>query len=582
MKRMKKIKKYLSLGIIMGTLALTGCSSDESKNNSNNTGTTENVNEGNTILPVDTISSIEVQHSYKTKKASDIVASHFLNNLIVCDEKGISVIDIYGSYNNQILESEGVSIERVERYDSFVLLEVCINTSGEKGENSFYIYTITPEGKVAYTDGLGNGAYSNPYKINDDGNLVYKNSNDSIKCINPLTGEEIYNINSESWVSTDDFTDYFITINRENEVKQIYNISNGNLVLETTIKTLKISKHTTKYTGHLYILDKNIVLQEKDETGTNFIRHSVFDENGKQIFSTSNPEEIPVVEEIGWNNSMLCRFSYAPTPYTAICKADLTNIVTLPKDADPLEIFDEDSTYLDQACESKITIYTDRSNTFGYIITDTEAIEFSCIESVSYSSWFIVFTDTNNKRYILNMANGTKIEIEPTDDIVYGSDIHQINEAYSKQTDPVFFAEETETLTKVFDHNGNLLFTAKTEEYGPGFCTSVDSKKVVLNSNSFMIIYDTETKEEIQIEKTEELTGVPLTIVKDKYYLYYLTDRANASNETVLKLFNIETKEITELAQLDDYRMYASNDMIITSHLNSDTDTYQYDIYTYK
>lgn len=569
MKKLKFLRKHLVLGIMMGTLVLTGCGNDETNGNNNSNNTESNDNK-NAIAPVDTISSVELQHSFEREDSLDINVSHFLNNLIVCDEKGLSVIDIYGSYNNQIIESKGVTIERVERCNTFILLELSINTTGEKDENDFYIYAITPEGTVAYSDGLGKGAYSNPYIVNSDNNIVYQDSNSGIKCINPLTGEEIYKIDSVSWISTDNFTDYFITIDRDSEISQVYNISNGKMVLET------------EYTKNLYFLDNNFILQEKDDTDSNYIKHSVFDEDGKLIFSTTNPEEIPVIEEIGWNNSMLCRFSHATTPYTAICKADLTNIVTLPDDADSLEIFDEDSIYLDEACESKISIYTNRYQTFGYIVTDTEAIEFSCIESVSYSDWYIVFTDTANKRYILNMANGVKIEIEPTDDIVYGSDTYQIYETYSKQSDPVFFAEETDTVTKVFDHKGNLLFTAETEEYGPSFCTSVDSKKVVLNSSSFMIIYDTETKDETRIEKTEELTGVALTIVKDKYLLYYLTDRASGSNKSTLKQLNIETNEITELVTLDDYRMYASNDMIISSHWNSDTDTNQYKIYTYK
>lgn len=575
------LRKYLVLGIMMGALALTGCGNDKT-DTGNNSDSTKNNDNKEVILPVDTISSVKLQHSFEKEDTLDINVSHFLNNLIICDEKGLKVIDIYENYNNQIIESGGVAIESVDRYGSFILLEISINTTGEKGEDDFYIYAITPEGTVSYKDSLGKGSYPNPYIVNKDNNLVYQDNNNTIKCVNPLTGEEIYKIDSITWVSNDDFTDHFITIDRENQVKQVYNISNGELVLETTIKALKVSKHITRYTGHLYIVGNNIVLQEKDETGLDFIKHSVFDENGKLTFSTTNPEEIPIIEEIGWNNSVLCRFSYAPTPYTAICKTDLTNIVTLPDDADTLEIFDEDSIYLDEACESKISIYTNRYQTYGYIVTDTEAIEFTRIEPVSYSDWYIVFTDTTGKRYILNMANGVKIEIEPTDDIVHGSDIYQITETYSKQSDPVFFAEETDTVTKVFDHNGNLLFTTETEEYGPSFCASVDSKKVVLNSKTFIIIYDREAKKETRIEKSEELSGVVLTIVKDKYLLYYVTDKATNDNKTTLKQLDIETNEITELVTLDDYRMYASNDMIISTHWVSDTDTNQYQIYTYK
>lgn len=577
MKKSNLFGKFLLLGIMMGALVLTGCGAKEQDNK--DTSETENNSSENTVTPVDTIASVELQHSYEIEDAD---VTHYFNNLIADDGKGVKIIDIYGQYENQIIESNGVSIEGIDRYDNFAILELKVNTTGEKDENSFYIYTITPEGKVAYTDSLGDGAYSNPYKVNHDGNIVYQNSNDSVKCINPLTGEEIYTIDSVSWVGTDDFTDYFITIDRENDVKQVYNISNGKLVLETTIKTLNISKHTTKYTGYLYIVDNNIVLQELDATGSDYIKHSVFDENGNSVFSTANPEEIPTIKEIGWNNSMLCRFSYAPTPYTAICKADLTNIVTLPEDVYSLEILSDRSTYLENACASKISIYTDNDKLFGYIVTDTEAIEFTCIEPISFSDWYIVFKDTNNKRYMLNMANGAKIEIEPSDDFVYGSDTHQISDTFSKQSDPVFFAEETDTVTKVFDHNGNLLFTAENEEYGPSFCASVDMKKVVLNSSSFMIIYDTETKKETRIEKTEELTGVALTIVKDKYLLYYLTDRASGNNEATLKQLNIETNEITELAELEDYRMYATNDMIVSTHYLPDTSTNQYKIYTYK
>ena len=318
-----------------------------------------------------------------------------------------------------------------------------------------------------------------------------------------------------------------------------------------------------------------------DETGATHIKHSVYDENGSLVFSTDKTEEIPTIKEIGWNNSMLCAFYNAPNSYHAICKADLTPITTISKDPYSIELLVDRSTILENPCLSKISIYSDRYKTFGYIVTDTEAIEFTRIESIPYDDWYITYTDTNNKRCILNLANGVHIEVEPAESFTLGSDTTMISNYFSTQDKPVFFAETTDTETKVYDHNGHLLLTIENGEYGPTFCASTDMKKLVVSNGTYAIIYDTESKAETKITSEEPLSSIKETIVKDKYLMFYqITDRT--SGATTLKQYNIETGEITHLLDANDYKFIIYNDMIITNDYDGDAKKTTYNIYTYK
>lgn len=585
------LRKYLVLGIMMGALALTGCGAEEKgnsdtkdKNVANESSSENSSGNKNTITPTDTISGLELAYTYEFDSSKDGDVGLYYNNLIVCDDNGANVIDIYGSYDNQILESKGVSIRKINSTDNFLDLVLEVNTTGDKEDGyEYYLFIISKDGKVIYTDGLGYGSIHscNRHIINSDGNVVYLDNNDTIKCINTLTGEEVYKIESVDYFYPDDVNDCFIRVDAPNDVKKVYNILTGELLLETTIKEIEESKVTTNYTGYLFFVDNYLVLQELDETGTTYLKHSVYDENGALVFSTDKAEEIPVIKEVGWNNSMLCAFYNATDSYHAICKADLTPITTISKDPYSLELLTDRSTVLENVCLSKISIYSNRDNSFGYIITDTEAIEFTEIESIPYDDWFITYSDTNNKRYMLNLANGTRIEVEPTEGFTIGSDTTMISNYFSSQAKPVFFAETTDTETKVYDENGNLLVTTEKGKYGPSFCTSVDMKKIVISTDTYAIIYDTESKTETKITSEEPLSSVKHTIIKDKYLMFYqINDRM--SGACTLKQYNIETGEITHLLDAKDDDFNITDDMIITRDYNGDTSTSTYNIYTYK
>ena len=582
------LRKYLVLGIMMGALALTGCGAEEKvnsdtkdKNVANESSNENSSGNKNTITPTDTISGLELAYTYEFDSSKDGDVGLYYNNLIVCDDKGANIIDIYGNYENCILESSGVSINKIKRTDNFLDLILEVNTTGDKESYEYYLYIISKDGKVIYTDGIGSGSYCHTHTINTDGNIVYLDNNDTIKCINTLTGEEVYKIESVEYFYPDDVNDCFIRVDAPNDVKKAYNILTGELLLETTIKEIKASKITTNHTGYLYFVDNLIVLQELDETGTSYLKHSVYDTNGNLVFSTNKAEEIPVIKAVGWNNSMLCAFYNVTDSYHAICKADLTPITTISKDPYSLELLVDRSTILEAACLSKISIYSNRDKSFGYIVTDTEAIEFTEIESIPYDDWYITYTDTNNKRYMLNLANGTHIEVEPAEGFALGSDTDMISNSFSTQDKPVFFAETTDTETKVYDHNGNLLLTTEKGQYGPSFCASTDMGKIVVSNGIDGIIYDTESKTETKITNEEPLSSIKQTIVKDKYLMFYkINDRM--TGESTLKQYNIETGEITHLLDAKDDDFNITDDMIITRDYNGDTSTSTYNVYTYK
>ena len=584
---MKNVKKLTVLFLIqlLAISLLVGCGSDDKKSNDTkdkNT-TNESSDDKNTIAPIDTISGLELVESFKSKYDSDAFMMAYNNNLFFNSEKKTYIKDIYGNYDDITLPLEkGEDALHITYGKDYMFFYMESNPTGEKDEDEYHIVVISKNGSSIYID----DATYYRYILNADGNLVYLDSENNLICIEPSTAKEIYRIAlGDVYVSHDDLTKYYAHITYAGNVNKIYNLSNGNMVFEATVEN---NPDKERYTKDIYLMGKNIVVQDWNEDASDIVKHSVYDETGALLYCNENPDEIPSVEQVGWNDTFLSIKYIDFERYSAIYRADLTPIVEfhIPDDySNRLELLDFDSYYLDKACDSGISIYTTESHRYGYIVTDTEAIKFTYLDTIhpGYDDWYVTYTDTQNKRFVLNMANGAKFEVLSAEDSRDYSDIDQIspNVYYGSpsQAQTIFFSESTDTTTSVYDEKGTFLFSTDKENSYPTICPSIDMNKLFYQDNSYVLIYDIKTQNQIKITDEDVIKGSALAIVKDKYLMYSQTNKD--TEEVTLKQFNLEDNTITELVTAKDASFYITNDALLV--YTSERDNFKnYDIYYYK
>ena len=585
------LRKYLVLGIMMGALALTGCGAEEKGNsdtkdkNVANESSSENSSENkNTITPTDTISGLELVASYEFPKGSCHGILPYNNLVFSISDNDVQIKDIYNNEDSQLLDYEGAkNIPFIYYGEDYILFVVKTTPDNDILKEMYHIILVTKDGKTTYVDTIDYDIYfmGSPYFLNKDGNLIYINDDNSMTCLNPHTCEKIYTQNLGENSCEYLFNKYLGKIKVGNQNK-IYNLATGDIIYETTIDHIHVVGDLYYPNKEIYIIDSNYAIMERD-ANAEISKYSVYDEKGSLTYSNNNPEEIPVIYEIGWNNSMVCKNRNSDSLFSGymILRADLTPIVENCKEK--VSLFDEETKSVEYACKSGISIYTNSSGNYGYIVTDTETIEFTFLEYVHYEDWCVIYTDTNNKRYLLNMANGSKTELEVPEKASMRSIINQLSpDTYVdkvSQTQKVYFYEHTDTLTNIYDENCNLLFSQKKEKFDPSVYGSTDMNQILLLSDSYTIVYNAETGEQIKLN-SDELLGRPLTVVKDMYLMFSKTN--SETGTSTLTQLNLETNETSELITVANDVFWFSNDIVLAANSKSVNDIIHYDIYTYK